>query len=463
MAIHTHILDQNDHDFFLSQGRREPVSQEPLKPGDEIVICGLCGTAYYASTWEEFNGCLTHQQPNNTLAEIPQNENVYFHEPVIEYFRVDKPKFIPGQPVTFSWSVKDATAILLNNQPVSGRYSYTTYPQEPGEYILRARNNKGWSPRDGKLFLQIAPIEILFRTNTNVINKDSPIVLNWEIHNAISASINNGVGQLQNLTNGSIEVYPTQDTVYQLVAKNDYESRSSQVSVKLPAVRITDFRVDKTVVLPGTKLRVSWKAQNAERFELKNYGEFTNEGYAEIIVEETENFELELTAFGLFGQKSHHATFSVIVAKVHSFELQHEGKSLDRKYQLVWNTTGFDKVSIDHDIGRVNTNGNHNIPFSDEDIEYTITGITRYGESITTKLLLHATNIKDFRLNQPFSYRGMQNTLIWEVDHAKRIEINPGIGVVQGNELDISMDDKWAKIILTAFGDINIAQKNNNP
>jgi len=67
---HIHRLDPNRHRSFLEERRRDPITHEPLRSGDEIVICANENIAFLATNW---NGCCPRCGSANTLNNIPSS------------------------------------------------------------------------------------------------------------------------------------------------------------------------------------------------------------------------------------------------------------------------------------------------------------------------------------------------------------------------------------------------------
>lgn len=66
-------LNSNHHHDFLAQGRRDPVTHESLKAGDEIVICSRDKIAFLASNW---NGACPLCGNRQTLSELPESGKI---------------------------------------------------------------------------------------------------------------------------------------------------------------------------------------------------------------------------------------------------------------------------------------------------------------------------------------------------------------------------------------------------
>jgi hypothetical protein len=51
MRPHVTVLDSKRHDAFLREQRKDPVTKEPFKAGDRVVICAGCRSAFLEASW----------------------------------------------------------------------------------------------------------------------------------------------------------------------------------------------------------------------------------------------------------------------------------------------------------------------------------------------------------------------------------------------------------------------------
>lgn len=57
MAINEFVLDEGKR-WFVEEGRVDPLTHEPFRMGDRVVICDDCRLVYLASTWDDCDGCV---------------------------------------------------------------------------------------------------------------------------------------------------------------------------------------------------------------------------------------------------------------------------------------------------------------------------------------------------------------------------------------------------------------------
>ena len=51
------VLDEN-RDWFLQQGRIDPMTRAAYRRGDRVVVCDECHTVFLESTWNDCEGCV---------------------------------------------------------------------------------------------------------------------------------------------------------------------------------------------------------------------------------------------------------------------------------------------------------------------------------------------------------------------------------------------------------------------
>jgi hypothetical protein len=56
MASNVFILDES-RDWFLQQGRIDPMTRAQYKRGDRVVVCNSCHMVSLESTWNDCGGC----------------------------------------------------------------------------------------------------------------------------------------------------------------------------------------------------------------------------------------------------------------------------------------------------------------------------------------------------------------------------------------------------------------------
>lgn len=118
------------------------------------------------------------------------------------------------------------------------------------------------------------PVINRFSVTPSAITPGSKAVLSWDVSNASSVSINQGIGLVD--LNGSIEVSPISQTAYILTATNPKGTTFAKVTLsiqahgkeKLPAV--LEFTTDPVVPKRGQPARLRWTTRGATQVMIDN-------------------------------------------------------------------------------------------------------------------------------------------------------------------------------------------------
>ena len=76
--MHTHKINPNlkEHQDFLAQNRKDPITGDTISAGDEVVFCAGCKSVFLKDTWEYLGG--QHCEQSNTLSELPSSSIINF-------------------------------------------------------------------------------------------------------------------------------------------------------------------------------------------------------------------------------------------------------------------------------------------------------------------------------------------------------------------------------------------------
>jgi hypothetical protein len=155
---------------------------------------------------------------DNTVFNPETGEFGYL--PDIIQFEVDRTLLIDSTPAIVTWTVSNATKVLLNNEIVEPTGTKEFHSNELLEVILIAENELGQTtPR--KLTIDIdrtPPIIHSFSISEQFAIKGAPIKLSWNVEGATTLIIDNGVGSVTGLTEKITSL--GSNGVYKLTAKN---------------------------------------------------------------------------------------------------------------------------------------------------------------------------------------------------------------------------------------------------
>jgi len=181
----------------------------------------------------------------NTVFNPENGEFGYL--PDIIQFEVDRILLTDSTPAIVTWTISNATKVLLNNEIVDPTGTKEFHSNDSIEVILIAENELGQtSPR--KLTIEIdrtPPIIHSFNINEQFAIKGSPIKLSWNVEGAYTLQIDNGIGIVTGLT----EKITSLDLsgIYKLTAKNFFgiEATSEAVVTIFPTPLIENIYIPK--------------------------------------------------------------------------------------------------------------------------------------------------------------------------------------------------------------------------
>ena len=199
---------------------------------------------------------------DNTVFNPETGEFGYL--PDIIQFEVDRTLLIDSTPAVVTWTVSNATKVLLNNEIVEPTGTKEFHSNDLIEIVLIAENDLGQTtPR--KLTIDIdrtPPIIHSFFINEQFAIKGSPIKLSWNVEGATTLSIDNGVGSVIGLTEKITSL--GSNGVYILSAKNYFGIES----ISETAVTIFPTPIIENIFIPRPELHTQAIAHNQPTFNI---------------------------------------------------------------------------------------------------------------------------------------------------------------------------------------------------
>jgi len=83
MAVRVIKLDANQHAAFLAERRRDPLTKEVFKAGDEVVVSAQEKVVFLKGTWDGLGGA--YKGSSRTLDHIPEFPSSIFNNPTPRY------------------------------------------------------------------------------------------------------------------------------------------------------------------------------------------------------------------------------------------------------------------------------------------------------------------------------------------------------------------------------------------
>jgi len=295
------ILDAQTDQSFLDMERADPFTKEPLKPGDEVVVCGKCLSVYLVDSWE----FIKHQHKcgqGNLVAFLPTGGL----EPNILLFETSSRLFTGAEPITLKWEVvQNPRKVLLNGEAVNAKGTKQVLPSVPTDFELIAVNSFGKSQQSILIDCDIQLPEVsLFTISRDFLNDKKPVILSWKVHHAESIYIHPDVGAVQ--PSGTIELWPRKDTEYHIKAfnlANDLAEETVSVIVDKTPPKITSFTSSTKLLEKEEPIQLSWQIENAETVHITpGIGWVKPQGKQEASINRDTRFTLTATSY--FGESA---------------------------------------------------------------------------------------------------------------------------------------------------------------
>lgn len=201
---------------------------------------------------------------------------------------------------------------------------------------------------------------IAFSADSYRIGYGASTNLNWNVNNAQSVSIDNGVGS-QSLS-GLYKVTPNTDTTYTLTAKGftGISDKTKSVNiVVVPDATINNFTVDNGEISVGDTSTFSWNVSNAESLTLNGESVNKTSGTKPVVFSTAGSFTYSLQTTSLSGTVANSESKTVNVynaPSITSFTANPTIIDAGQPVTLTFNTTN----AVYNEINGVTMNSNAN-------------------------------------------------------------------------------------------------------
>ena len=207
--------------------------------------------------------------------------------PIISTFEANPDALTAGSRAALNWTVTGARSVSINNGvgTVALRGTRTVIPTTTTTYTLTAANPSGTVTANAQILVTgsgPAPVSMpvinSFDAVPIAISAGGAAVLSWNISNASSATIGQGIGSV-NAAAGTQTVTPAGTTTYILTAVNDAGSviAAAIVSVSaappdagLPVINL--FEANPAVFPLGSSTTLNWNVSNASQVTILSGG-----------------------------------------------------------------------------------------------------------------------------------------------------------------------------------------------
>jgi len=275
------------------------------------------------------------------------------------------------------------------------------------------------------------PPTITLTANPLEVKTGEVSTLAWSSQHAESVSLSPVGGRVA--PSGTLEVSPTETTLYQATASGPGGSANAEVTVKVIAPPVVTFSATASVIQAGQSTILSWTSTDATSVTIDNeVGSVPVNGSVSVTPSQTTTYTL--TATGVGGTSSSSITVTVN-HPVPSVTLTASPTSINvgESATLSWTSTDATSVTIDHGVGSVPNNGSVSVtPSQTTTYTLTATGAGGSASSTVTVELTIPFPVVTFTAEPSVVVPGAASKLIWTATYTTNVEI-VGFGAVALN------------------------------
>lgn len=188
--------------------------------------------------------------------------------PVVNTFTASPSNAQPGQAVTLTWNVSNASDVRIDGTAVAASGSMIVTASATTTYTLTAAGSGNWCPQTAQATVTITPCPRIesFVANPSSITLGQSSTLSWNVSNASGATITlngNPVG-----ASGSLTVTPAVTTTYTLsvTGPGSCSPQQSSITVQVNPVlcpSIASFTASPNRINEGESTTLTWSVQNS--------------------------------------------------------------------------------------------------------------------------------------------------------------------------------------------------------
>jgi len=304
----------------------------------------------------------------------------------------------------------------------SGGQNITLTPienEEEGVFVCEIAGTPCLYLTNGELYGNFEPIQIQgsvgdppptinsFTVNPGTIQEGQSATLSWNVLNADSVSIDQGIGIVS--SSGSRVVSPDQSTTYELTATNDVgnATRTATLSVNSTPdqIQIQSFTANPSSINAGESSQLSWSVTNANNIQIQQGGSTVistslGSGSTVVFPNQTATYTLTASADGL---SSKMANITVTVATssqvvINNFSVDKANINFEETATLSWQVSGANSVNLTETASGVTTNLGPQETIGERVVQplvntqYTLTGTGSDGSASETVSVTVAAN-----------------------------------------------------------------------
>jgi hypothetical protein len=304
-----------------------------------------------------------------------------------------------------------------------------------------ATNGKFFMPSDDKTIPPpetTLPLPVIgsFSAASAEIAKGESTTLSWNISDATSVSINQGIGEVD--LSGSKSVSPGNTTTYTITAVNSTGSNTRSITVTVVTATdkpvINSFTVDRTSIISGEYAILEWDISGATSASLNNnIGDVDSTGSKSVFPTTTTKYTITATNSAGSVTKSITITVTAEEPEITSFTATPTTITAGESTELEWVVANATSVSISPGVGTVDEESGTATVNPTSTKTYTITATNTFGSTTGTVKVFVATDVPEittFTADPEVVTEGDAVTLEWEVEGAVTVYISDEVGNV---------------------------------
>ncbi|PIR84262.1 hypothetical protein COU16_01530 [Candidatus Kaiserbacteria bacterium CG10_big_fil_rev_8_21_14_0_10_47_16] len=380
-------------------------------------------------------------------------ETVVVDEPIsCDFFQANPNIVKKGEAFQLTWGTTGATQVNINNGvglvPQDGSIALTV--TNDTSFVLTASNSSSIVSCVTNIKVQDIPEENpiscdFFQANPGTVGSGEAFQLTWGTTGATQVTVNNGVGLVPK--DGSIALTVTKNTSFVLTASNASSIVSCTTSVKVQDIPVENplscdfFQASPSFVEAGEAFQLSWNTTGATQVSInQGTGLVPQDGSVSLAVNHDTTYTL--TATNSTGTVSCSTSVKIKNTPPQSslscdqFYTSPSTVQQGNQFQLIWNTTDANSVSINNGIGLVAADGS-----------VTLTGtasktyVLTASNNTNTVTCSTSVNVQDtppqsnlscdyFTATPSSVDEGDSFELRWNTTDATRVSIDNGLGLV---------------------------------
>jgi hypothetical protein len=267
VSLGTHVIT-TERNFTNYPGATigiDDTTQSPSMNGtlDEWRVSNVVRSADWIGT--EYN----NESNPTAFAGVGSVQNQNGVIPAVVSFSASPLVIATSGASTLSWNVTNASSVAITPGGVSTSTlvgSITVSPTSTVSYLLTATSAGGTATSTVTVTVtNNPPVVNTFTASPTAVLSDQPSTLSWNVSNALTASLDNNVGQVS-ATSGSVTVNPEIPTTYTLTVSNSSGTTTAQVAVGIRAtstpVILDDFSQGNRLNWTGNPI---WQTGDADQ------------------------------------------------------------------------------------------------------------------------------------------------------------------------------------------------------